>query len=132
MAGQGEGNHRRGARSLRAVDSVGGRATSDLLQVLAPSGQLVVFGALSGQALVIDPGQLIFKQTVVKGFWATPRSAAASPADRLRMIGELVRLVASGKLPLRVAATFDLATVAEAVAASETPGRVGKIALRAG
>ena len=48
------------------------------------------------------------------------------------MIGELVRLVASGALTLRVAATFELDRAVEAAAASDEPGRPGKIALRAG
>jgi NADPH2:quinone reductase len=119
-----------GAPVLRALDSVGGKAANDLMSVLAPGGVLVSFGALSGHSLSIDPGHLIFKQTTVKGFWASPRAAAASPADRVRMVTDLVRLIAAGKLPLRVAATYELGEVAEAVVASETPGRLGKVALK--
>ena len=98
-----------GAPVLRAVDSVAGEAANDLMKVLAPGGALVVFGAMSGQSLVVDPGQLIFAQKTVKGFWATTRTEQISPADRVRMIGELVRLVAAGELPLRVSAGFDWA-----------------------
>jgi NADPH:quinone reductase len=121
-----------GAPIVRAVDSVGGQTANELLGLLAPGGTLVSFGGMSGQALVVDPGHLIFKGKTVKGFWATARTERTSAADRGRMVADLVRLVASGVLPLRVAATFDLAQAAEAAAASLTPGRTGKVALRPG
>lgn len=119
-----------GAPVLRAVDSVGGKSASELLELLAPGGTLISFGAMGGQPLAIDPGQLIFKGKTVKGFWATARTERSSTADRVRMIGDVIQKVASGALPLRVAATFDLARVGEAVAASDSAGRGGKIALR--
>jgi NADPH2:quinone reductase len=121
-----------GAPVLRAVDSVGGKTANDLLEVLAPGGALISFGVMSGQPLQIDARQLIFADKTIEGFWATARTERTSPADRVRMIGDLVRLVATGALKLRVAATFDFEKVVEAVAACEAPGRPGKIALRAG
>jgi NADPH:quinone reductase-like Zn-dependent oxidoreductase len=110
---------------------VGGKAANELMNVMAPGGVLMSFGALSGQPLVIDPGNIIFKETTIKGFWATKRSERTSPADTRRMIVDLIRLATQGGLPLRVAGKFSLADVAEAAAASETPGRAGKIVLRA-
>jgi hypothetical protein len=71
---------------------------------------------------VIDPGNIIFKQTTIKGFWGTKRAERTSPADTRRMIVDLIRLATQGGLPLRVAGKFSLADVAEAAAASETPG----------
>ena len=56
---------------------------------------------------------------------------AAMPADqRRRLIGELMSLVAKGQLPLPVEATFGLDQVADAVRASLTPGKSGKVMLR--
>jgi NADPH:quinone reductase-like Zn-dependent oxidoreductase len=117
-----------GAPVRRGVDSVGGKAANQMLAAMSPGALLLSFGAMSGQALVIDPGHLIFRGATVKGFWATTRSERTPAADRVRMIGELVRLVAAGELPLQVSATFDLQQPAEAVAASDTPGRSGKVA----
>jgi NADPH:quinone reductase-like Zn-dependent oxidoreductase len=116
-----------GAPVRRGVDSVGGKAANQMLAAMAPGSLLLSFGAMSGQALVVDPGHLIFRGATVKGFWATSRSERTPATDRARIIGELVRLVAAGELPLQVAATFDLSRPAEAVAASETPGRSGKV-----
>jgi NADPH:quinone reductase len=121
-----------GAPIVRAVDSVGGRAANDLMKTLGPDGLLMSFGALSGEPLIIDPGHLIFKQTVVKGFWATRRSEQISPADRGRMVGEVLRLAVAGRLGLRVEARFDLSRAAQAVVASEKPGRTGKVVVYPG
>jgi NADPH:quinone reductase-like Zn-dependent oxidoreductase len=120
-----------GAPVLRAVDSVGGRAADELMGVLGSGGLLLSFGALSGEPLVINPGLLIFKQASIKGFWAVKRLQEISPADTRRMLGDVIRLAASGRLPLKVEASFDLARVAEAAAASDKPGRTGKITLHA-
>ncbi len=116
-----------GAPVRKGVDSVGGKAANQMLAAMSPGSLLLSFGAMSGQPLQIDAGQLIFRGATVKGFWATSRSERTPPPDRLRMIGELVRLVAAGELPLHVSSTFDLGRVGEAVAASETPGRAGKV-----
>jgi NADPH2:quinone reductase len=120
-----------GAPVLRALDSVGGRAAHDLMKVLGPGGVLMSFGALSGEPMSIDPGLLIFKEATVRGFWATRRGERTSRADNQRMIGELLRLAAAGRLPLRVEARFPLAQAAEAAVAAEKPGRTGKVVLRA-
>ncbi|MDE1180175.1 zinc-binding dehydrogenase [Paraburkholderia sp.] len=121
-----------GAPLLAAVDSVGGEASGDLFGLLGEGGTLVSFGAMSGEPMRLNSGDAIFKQAVVKGFWATKVSAATSGADKVRMIGELIRLAASGALKLPVEAVFDLADVAKAAAASDVPGRKGKVLLRIG
>jgi NADPH2:quinone reductase len=118
-----------GAPVSRALDSVGGRAANDLMKVLGPGGVLMSFGALSGEPMIIDPGHLIFKETTVRGFWATQRAERTSAEDKRRLIGELVRLAAAGRLPLRVEARFPLAQAAEAAVAAEKPGRSGKVVL---
>lgn len=47
-----------------------------------------------------------------------------------RLIGELIRLVVAGELKLPVEAVFGLDQVADAVRASLTPGKVGKVLLK--
>ncbi|WP_406229444.1 zinc-binding dehydrogenase [Nocardia sp. NBC_01009] len=118
-----------GAPIVRAVDQVGGRAADALLSLLAPNGELISFGALSGQPLIINPGAMIFKQAVVKGFWGSKRAENTSADDMRRLIGELVGMAAGGALRLDVEAVYPLEAAADAAAASETPGRSAKIAL---
>lgn len=117
-----------GARA--AVDSVGGEVVNGLAQLLGEDGLLVTFGAASNQPLVISSGPIIFKQLTVKGFWGAKVSQATSAEDRTRMFGELIGLVLDGRLSLTSGGTFGLDQPTDAVLASQSPGRTGKIMFR--
>jgi NADPH2:quinone reductase len=120
-----------GTASLRAaVDSIGGAASADLLEVLGEDGLLVSFGAMSGQPMQIPSGGVIFKQATIRGFWGAKVSAAMPAQKRVSLIGELLRLVASGEIKLPVEAVFPLEQIREAVAASAKAGKGGKVLLR--
>jgi NADPH2:quinone reductase len=113
-----------------AVDGVGGEAAGDLLGLLGEGGVFVSFGAMSGEPLKVSAGDLIFKQAVVKGFWLA-KIMKTTPRETIgKWIGELLKLVAEGKVELQVGGIFDLADIAAAVTASGEPGRAGKILLR--
>ena len=120
-----------GDRPIRAaVDSVGGSAAGDLLHLLGEGGTLVSFGAMASDRMQLSSGDLIFKQAVVKGFWGSKVSAAMPGENQRALFGELFRLVGSGKLTLPVDSIHPLDDIADAVAASTRPGRVGKVLLR--
>lgn len=119
-----------GAPIRAAVDSIGGTASGDLADLLGEDGLLVSFGSMKGEPMQIPSGAMIFKQLTLKGFWGSKVSAAMPADQRRRLIGELMSLVAKGQLPLPVEATFGLDQVADAVRASLTPGKSGKVMLR--
>lgn len=54
-----------------ALDCVSGDASAAALKTLAPGGTLVVYGSMSQQPITIPPGQLIFRDIKVRGFWLT-------------------------------------------------------------
>lgn len=113
-----------------AIDSVAGTASADLLDLLATGGHLMSFGSMSGEPMTFSAGLLIFKQATLKGFWGA-KSIPALPAEiRGRLIGEIMRLVATGTLKLTADGIYNLADAAKAAAASDTPGRTGKVLLR--
>ena len=118
-----------GAEVLRGIESVGGEAASEMLALLSPGGRLIAFGSMSGAPLVVPSGELIFRRITVEGFWGAARSASTPREDMGRMIGELVGMAADGSLRLAVDEIFPLDRAAEAAAASDRPGRAGKIAL---
>ncbi len=118
-----------GAPILRAVDSVGGEAANQLAELLAPGGRLVSFGAMSNQPLEISSGLLIFRRITVSGFWAAVRTGELG-SKLGEMIGELITMAASGELRLPVDGVFPLEKAAEAAAASDRPGRGGKVVLK--
>jgi NADPH2:quinone reductase len=118
-----------GARA--AVDSVSGQASADLMGLLGENGLLVSFGAMSGEAMHIPPGDMIFKHATVAGFWGSKVSREMSAEDRRRLVGELIQRALAGELKLPVDAVFDLEDAAQAAAQSLRPGRGGKVLLRA-
>jgi len=120
-----------GAPIVAALDSVGGEESGQLLHMLAEGGQLMTFGAMANKPMVVNPGDLIFKQATIKGFWAAKLGSGPRRGEIPRAIGELVRLAASGALNLTVEKAFPLEEAAEAARASIAPGRTGKIAFRA-
>lgn len=119
-----------GAPIVRAIDSIGGEAAGQVMSLLADNGELISFGSLTFKPLLISASELIFKQTIVRGYWASKRLAATPPAELARMIGELASQVASGVLKLPVGGVFGLHDAAAAMAAAEQLGRTGKVLLR--
>jgi len=97
--------------------------------VLANGGVLVNYGMMSGQACQVSPAAFVFRDVTLRGFWLAKWFQQASPAQQMKVFGELVQLIASGKLKTRVAATYDLAHIKDAVAAAASGERDGKILL---
>ncbi len=114
---------------VRAVDQVGGAASGELLGLLGERGELISFGALSGEAMVLNPGPMIFKQAVVRGFWASRRGEEIGPEARGRLYGELFNLAAGGVLRLEVEASYPLTRAGAAAVATEQSGRNAKVVL---
>lgn len=119
-----------GAPIVAGVDSVGGASAGQVLSLLAEGGTLVAFGAMDSPTMEISSSDVIFKQATVKGFWGSKVIPALDPAVRSALFGELFQRIGDGTLTLPVAGVFDAADIAEAVQASGTPGRVGKVLLR--
>jgi NADPH:quinone reductase-like Zn-dependent oxidoreductase len=119
-----------GAPVIRAVDSIGGRASDELMDLVAEGGRLVSFGALSGRPLQVTAENLLFKQTTISAFWAAKPEARMTPAELGAARADLVQRAARGKLKLPIAQVFSLDQAAKAAEASTEKGRPGKIALR--
>ncbi|MBP0437139.1 zinc-binding dehydrogenase [Tianweitania sediminis] len=118
-----------GAPIIRALDSVGGEAAGDLLDLLGDGGELVNFGALSAKSIKVSPSQLLFRGLRLRGFWAAKPSLSRETVLALRK--ELLDEAAAGELHLPVERQFSLDEIGDAVQASQTPGRKGKIVLAA-
>ncbi|WP_312168823.1 zinc-binding dehydrogenase [Microbacterium sp.] len=119
-----------GAHVAFGIDSVGGPSAGDVLSLLGEGGTLVAFGAMNSPTMEIASGDVIFKQATVKGFWGSKVIQTMDAATRGALFGELIQRVTEGTLTLPVSGVFDAADAAEAVRASNTAGRVGKVLLR--
>lgn len=112
------------------VDSVGGASAGEVLSVLGTGGTLVAFGAMGASTLELGVSDVIFKQATVRGFWGSAVSRDMDPALRGTLFAELSERLGSGELTLPVSSIHRFDDVREAVLASLTPGRVGKVLLR--
>ncbi len=54
-----------------AFDAVAGPLTSELLKAMPSHSKVIVYGGLSYQPALAEPGQLIFEGKSVEGFWLT-------------------------------------------------------------
>jgi NADPH2:quinone reductase len=116
-----------GAGKVRvAIDSVGGAASGALCSLLSTGGRFVAFGSMSGEPMQLEPGPFLFKQVTLEGFWLSKQNQPA-PERWAALVRELVGHVAAGRLELPVAAVFPLARAADAVAASGSAARGGKV-----
>ncbi|PAU52868.1 zinc-dependent alcohol dehydrogenase family protein [Pseudomonas indica] len=116
-----------GAAIRLGIDAVGGRATDHLASCLAEGGTLVNYGMMSGEPCQLSPASSVFRDITLRGFWLARWFRNASPADQMKVYGELTQLIASGKLHARIAATYDVSEIKQAVAAAASGERDGKI-----
>ncbi|WP_108395417.1 zinc-binding dehydrogenase [Devosia submarina] len=117
-----------GAPVIRAIDSLGGNGPEQLLKIASDGAELISFGAMTEQPLVISAADLLFRQITVKGFWGS--KPPVKPQRIGELLGELIRDAEAGKLVLPIEATYSIEQIAEAARASGEPGRKGKVAVR--
>ncbi len=118
-----------GAAVKLGIDAVGGASTDHLAASLAEGGVLVNYGRMSGEPCQVNPGSFVFRDVTLKGFWLARWFRQATPQQQMQLFGELIQLIATGKLKARIAATYDISQIKEAVAAAAAGERDGKIVL---
>jgi NADPH:quinone reductase len=113
-------------------ESAGGAVTPACLKVLAPLGQIIVYGALNIQAFALGVPELlslIFKNQSLTGFAFAPLLDVHSLKKDL---GELFELVAAGELKVAIGERYSLENVGEAHRKLEARGTMGKVLLAVG
>ena len=118
---------RTGGRGVDLVlDSVGLSTQELSLAVLAPLGQLLYFGAASGNPPAIDPDRLYPLSLRVGAFWLW----SPLPTDVTdRASADLVRWVAEGLVRPHISQAYPLSRAADAHRALESRRTVGKLIL---
>lgn len=115
------------AKIRLGIDAIGGEATNRLASCLAVGGTLVNYGVMSGEDCVISARNFVFKDVTLKGFWLAFWFRNAPFEKQMAVMGEIAKLIATGKLHTRVHATYDVSQIKEAVTAAATGERSGKI-----
>jgi NADPH:quinone reductase-like Zn-dependent oxidoreductase len=115
-----------------AIDPVGGKTGTEVVQSLAAGGRCLLFGVLSGEPVSVDPRFMITGSKRVEGFWLADFARRQSIPGMLRLFGRVRALMREGVLHTDVAGTYPLERIADAVKHATTPGRGGKVLLRIG
>lgn len=121
-----------GARPTLASNAVGGESALRLMDMLAPGGSMVTYGAMSKKSIKVPNGFLIFKGLQLKGLWVTQWLKQASRADVGQAYERLAGWMAEGQLAQAVDSEFRIDQVREAAARAQQEYRHGKIILRLG
>lgn len=116
-----------GARIRLGIDAIGGESTDRLASCLAEGGVLVNYGMMSGESCRVSAASFVFRDVTLRGFWLAKWFRKASPAEQQAVFGEIAQGIISGKLHARVAATYPVAQIKQAVAAAAAGEREGKI-----
>lgn len=102
------------------IESAGGAGFESLIDVAAPGGRIVFFGATRGNPPVLPMRKVFWRQLSLLG------TTMGSPADWVGMVAE----VEARRLRPVVGAEFTLDAAAEAFALMEQGGQFGKIVVR--
>lgn len=118
------------AKISGAVDAVGGKSGGELLSLLGKHGTMASLGSMSGEPLMINPSNLIFNLSKVKGFWASDLMQSMSADDMQRLTKELIERAASGTLKLPTGGVYDLDDIQKAVSEKVQSEKKGKVLIK--
>ncbi len=97
-----------------AFDAVGGPQTGVLAGCMPRGSRIMVYGGLSGKAIELNPGVLIFMGQQVEGFWLSPYMEQQGPEGLEKMSSEVQGMIASD-METTVRARFSFEKAGEAV-----------------
>ncbi|WP_225848757.1 zinc-binding dehydrogenase [Streptomyces sp. HPF1205] len=110
-----------------ALDSLGGSVLRESLDLLAPFGRIVVYGAATGELGAV-PVTALFPLREVIGF-ALLRLRAAAPERARADIAEITRRIEDGTLRPAVHARLPLTEAAQAHRILDSHGHLGRVVL---
>jgi NADPH:quinone reductase-like Zn-dependent oxidoreductase len=120
--------HIAGGRVALALDCVAGAATGRLASVLAPGGQIIVYGHLSGAPCEIPSMLLTGRGLSLRGFSLRPAEAGDSHAELASLYAKLAGMMGRPEAALPIAATYPLAQLDTAIQHARE-GRGGRVLL---
>jgi len=111
-----------GGEAIRlALDGVSGQATATLASIVSAGGFIACYGAMSGDQPAVNPGDLIFKQLKIGGFFlGSPEHTSKFPG----LTANGARLIESGKLKIPIAEVYPLAEIKPALVHAQAGGKV--------
>ncbi len=118
-----------GAKPVLASNAVGGESALRLMDMLAPGGSMVTYGAMSKKSIKVPNGFLIFKGIKLEGLWVTQWLKTASREEIEKAYGQLAEWMSAGDLAQAVDSVYNMRDVRVAAAKAQEEYRNGKIIL---
>lgn len=115
-----------------AIDPVGGKTASAVVNCLGSNGRLLLYGTLTDEPIAFSPRTIMTHTATVEGFWLARWMNTLGLMAKLKLIRTITGLIRSGELTSEVGEMYPLEQIATAVRESEKPGRGGKTLLKIG
>ena len=80
-----------------ALNCVGGKATSNMLKLLASDAYIITYGAMAREPLILPATPLLFKGLTAKGFWVS-KWHQENPEERRKELAWLCEQIQKGQL----------------------------------
>lgn len=120
----------KGREPVLAGNAVGGDSAIRLMDLLAPEGTMVTYGAMSRRSLKVPNKFLIFKNLNLRGLWITRWLEQAGQDELFDVLHPLVEMIRNGKLHTPVDSVFSMEDCKAAMARAKAGGRTGKVLLK--
>lgn len=112
-----------------AANAVGGDSAVRLMDLLAPEGMLVTYGAMSRRSLKVPNKFLIFKNLRLHGLWITRWFEKAGVQELYQALEPLARMILDHELHTAVDEVIPFREHRRALARAAEGGRRGKVIL---
>lgn len=112
-----------------AANAVGGDSATRLMDLLAPEGVHVTYGAMSRRSLKVPNKFLIFKNLQLHGLWVSRWFDKVSRAELYDVLEPLTEMILSGELVTAVDQIVPWKDVAQAIQRAQEGSRAGKVLL---
>jgi putative PIG3 family NAD(P)H quinone oxidoreductase len=111
------------------LDLVGGDYSAASIAAMAPRGRLMMVGTLAGASATLDLGRILSRRLSVQGTVLRSRPLEERIVVTQRFSREVMPLLASGRLAMRIHETFELDAIGDAHRLMESNRSIGKIAI---
>jgi NADPH:quinone reductase-like Zn-dependent oxidoreductase len=114
---------------ILALDAVAGMASSRMHRCVSDGGELIIFGLLSSDQVVLPARDVVFRDVTIRGYSRLRVMRSLPSARRAAILEDVAELMRQGVFHSPIARRFALKDAAEAVRVHETEPRAGKTLL---
>jgi NADPH:quinone reductase-like Zn-dependent oxidoreductase len=112
------------------LDAVAGTVTDLMVKAAAHRATILVYGVLDSDSWKLSPGEVLFKEAKIHGFWLAKWFTDVTPAVIGRVIGEMFQWMATKVVTPVTEATFPFSEYAAAIERSVKTGKGGKVLIK--